>query len=710
MQQVLSALITAIPFLWLLWLIERSPQTRRHGFHRKLYAASLTFLVFHLSVLCIPLLTVSYGFWDYAFARTGSRDYDTALDILGRLLDVPPFMVIGAMLLLHTTYRMFLSRRTLPGPAAGEAPVQPRRLRRMLATLWKGWSGLSHLSAVLLPLLLLVACVFYVEDGPFASEIWRIISRLVGPAVLIPTPDSFNLTHSDQSEYTRPIAFLLLVLVSVLTFSGLVLSFRWLLRLMLGRPLHLRLVGAAVTAMVMLPWLPFAGYWAAAQAGEYALAMTGMPITLNPAATYAWIWRAIVLAMGATVLWWLTVITMEIMPLLPVRRFLRSDHAWLILVPFLLLALPAQSLPGAQVWGPLGLDALQSMASGIDALLPYALLLGLVMLLRRYSPPHNRSLPPGAVEVGALLFTFYVTYLTGRADNLLLLPVPLLLGYLLFKYVLLAPSGADLPLTSAERSGLIQALLSYKQARRWVSTQQRTLEKKFSGGDKPLNEFRQEYEEGQKYLQEAAASVKLDPLTAEKVIFNYGPEVTPWRNARMAVLYGFFLSILFQKTTLEQLLRGESLGPFPLLELTRVLLGSCCTWLLLAFVFGHFFAFIRGHNGLTKALYYSGALIVPTIPLAVLGQSRTIAFGIPLLGSDDVVQMVQVMAFVLLLALLAFDLRTLEKSRYTWRDLLTVHGLTTAATYVVSIAATTVASFSGKDIFDFLQRLLLGGK
>jgi hypothetical protein len=70
--------------------------------------------------------------------------------------------------------------------------------------------------------------------------------------------------------------------------------------------------------------------------------------------------------------------------------------------------------------------------------------------------------------------------------------------------------------------------------------------------------------------------------------------------------------------------------------------------------------------------------------------------------------MVQVAAFTLVLALAAFDLRTLQKQRYGWRDLMIVYGLASAA-YGSTIVIAVTSALSGRDIltglWGFLQTL-----
>ena len=107
---------------------------------------------------------------------------------------------------------------------------------------------------------------------------------------------------------------------------------------------------------------------------------------------------------------------------------------------------------------------------------------------------------------------------------------------------------------------------------------------------------------------------------------------------------------------------------------------------------------IRGRDGFEKAIAYSIALLVPTIPLRLI-QAQ------PLLGTGHLVQMVQTVTFFLILAL-AFDLRTLKRFHGSSRDLIAVYGLTTVTAYSTSIIIATVSSVTGKDLLPLLVKLV----
>jgi len=78
-------------------------------------------------------------------------------------------------------------------------------------------------------------------------------------------------------------------------------------------------------------------------------------------------------------------------------------------------------------------------------------------------------------------------------------------------------------------------------------------------------------------------------------------------------------------------------------------------WVLIAFVFGYFFHAIRGQNGFQKSLSFIVALTIPTILLRFVMEPEVAA-------RIQLIELVRLTAFVLLLALVAFDLRVLRNA------------------------------------------------
>jgi hypothetical protein len=67
--------------------------------------------------------------------------------------------------------------------------------------------------------------------------------------------------------------------------------------------------------------------------------------------------------------------------------------------------------------------------------------------------------------------------------------------------------------------------------------------------------------------------------------------------------------------------------------------------------------------------------------------------------------LVQLAAFVLTLALLAFDVKVLSKEGYSWRDLPTAYGVTASAAYLGTLALSLVSTVAEPVLRDWLTKL-----
>jgi hypothetical protein len=250
---------------------------------------------------------------------------------------------------------------------------------------------------------------------------------------------------------------------------------------------------------------------------------------------------------------------------------------------------------------------------------------------------------------------------------------------------------------------LVGKLIDQRRAQARYHDLLKGLDKKYSQGDLTTADYRKRLEEGQTETALASAALERHSGGAEPPVFSTGSESGPWKNSMVAARYGFMLSLPFQLRTLEERM-GRSSSDFPILELVHAMLFATASWVLMAAVFGYFYHVVRGRNGFTKALYFSAAMILPTLPLRLMGAE-------PVAGRQQMLEALQIVAFTLILALLAFDLRTLRKNGYGWRELLAVYGLASAA-YGSTIAIATVTGLGGKEMFAHLLvlvRWLAGG-
>lgn len=673
LRDFLHALLNAMPFVWLLWILaqqrktlapshemqgtaEKSNEEKKLNIYRAiLHAATLTFFIYHVTLLCLPLFSTSFRFLDPFLANlVAVIPADVMRETVKNLGIVYPFMTIGMVLLFRLLYFAALRNRKL----------RPRKTHFFLRWLcfWP--------AALLLPLALLIGLVLVRKDA------------------VVPAGAQ---------------ALVLNYLIIALLFFGIGLVFcwfflYWVLTFGLGMHIRKRSVIRVSWAMLALPLLPLVAEALAAFLRHSVVTHWKLYPFFLPTRVDSFLWFIIIVASGTALFQQFTDLSIRLTRYRLGFGLLHSRAAsYVLLFVFALFSLPMNYVGGTADGRMVSIYDLNALAIGIANLLPYALLLGLVVYLRNLSNKHQFDLQAEALRAGTLLFAYY---LIGRATSLLFAPIPILLGWFIFtRFVLVERLKLPERMTSADAKQLVQRLLDFKSAQDALHSLKRSLRKKFSQGDIDFDKLNTNLAASEARMVETKnALAHVEEEDVKQKVFGYGPESNPAANAKTAVLYGMAISIPFQAAKWLNIFENPEVVNYPLLSLLTKLLFSLSTWFVIAFVFGYFFHKIRGHDGFFKALTFTGGYLVATIPLRLINLD-------PILEQGFVVQAVQVLAYVLLLALIAFDLRTLQKLEYGWRELLEVHGFTKITAYGSSIVLATIASLSGRDLLPFLWNI-----
>lgn len=657
LRDFLHAVLNAMPFVWLLWILFQQGEKRRSGYRAILYAAALTFLIYHVTLLCLPLFSTSFRFLDPFLANlVAVIPSEIMRETVKNLGIVYPFMTIGVVLLFRLLYSTLLQHKT------------PQLWRSRYAKQIFRWLFFWP-AAVLLPLALLIGLVLVRKDAvaPVGAQ-----------------------------------ALVLNYLIIALIFFGIGLVFcwfflYWLLTFGLGMRIQKRIVIRVSWAMLALPLLPlmveaFAAFLRHSIVTEWKLYPFFLPTRLD-----SFLWFIIIVWAGTALFQQFAELSIRLTRNAYGFALLHSRAAsWALLAVFVLFSLPMNYVGGTASGRTVSIYDLNALAIGIANLLPYALLLGLIVYLSNLSRKDQFLLGPEAIRVGTLLFAYY---LIGRATSLLFAPIPILLGWFIFtRFVLVERIKLAPPITREDAQALVRRLLDFKAAHEALHSLQKSLRKKYSQGDIDFDKLNSNLATSKERVDEAAKALG-EEGSAKQKIFGYGPELSPAANAKIAVLYGMIFSIPFQTAKWLHIFENPEVVNYPLLSLLTKLLFSLSTWFVIAFVFGYFFHKIRGHDGFFKALVFTGGYLVATIPLRLINLD-------PILEQGFVVQAVQVLAYVLLLALIAFDLRRLQELGYGWRELLEAHGFTKITAYGSSIVLATIASLSGRDLLPFIWNIL----
>jgi len=635
-RELFNQLLTAIPFLYLLWIMRRYPaEPASHV--RTLRAVILTFLVLHLSIVAAQSFEASFTangieLLPLAPESPWGKAVRQALQT-ARYLD--PFLAIAVVMLVGPLFRAF--RRMRP------APRWPTRAARGL-----GWIAFWML-ALAIPV----------------GAAWALAQIAAAPGL----PQRLAVLGGT-------VAFAFMTLWFVLF---------WVMRGVLRIGIETRHAVNASWAMLALPFAPVAADGVTALVRSVFVTQAHIYPFMLPEQLSLYVAPLIVMGLGAVLLRQTSELSVRMSQNRDLYRWLRRSR-FLILCVALVIAFPVPSGEGTNVF------RITRFLELLDNLLPYAVLIGAFHFLHLLNREDSFDIPDAAVHVGALLFAYYVT--RGSAA-LLFVPVPFLIAWWLFHRWLIVPCVATVPLTTS----LLGKVLKERRARSRLDSLQKGLDKKFGDGDLKLADYTARLEEARQAADQLRDELSAETGDTEPYVFSRGPESGPWENAKVAVRYGIVISLPFQIFTLLGMLRSEwGAGVFPLMEFGFAAVYSVVTWVVMAAVFGYFFHRIRGRNGFEKALSFSLCAVIPLFPLRLLSEMAILR--------GQVIDIVQILAFTLVLALTAFDLRTLQKHRFGWRDLMAVYGLASAA-YGSTIAVAVASALGGTDILKTVASYLM---
>jgi hypothetical protein len=671
LKQFLEALLTSAPFIWLLWIIRNSKDAVATGYRTTILAVTSTFLIFHLTVLTLPFFSFSFDslslLLNQLFGETG--DLSIILGTIADISNVYPFWAVGVILLIMPIYHARKRSRT--------ASRLRESIYRQLIYRTVFW-----LLAATIPIAVVGGLIW------FKLQFQELFSY----------PSNGVLFNDSAPSNLNDLLRVSLGSAGVGLFSSWIFLY-WLIHFGVGLSVRLWWITVASSAMLFLPLVPVLFESAAGSARYFVAAVVGIYPFFIPQHVDSVLGTLIISGAGAILLYQFTHLSIRLSQHRKSFLLFRSQYKWAFVVLFLLISLPTAHILGTSQQLPIGVYDLTELTIHIDALLPYALIGGVLLFLKLLNQEDTHELSEHALGIGALLFAFY---LTGRAAHLLFIPIPLLLGWYVFRrWVITTPGSMGTLLWTSPTRAIVQPFLDYKQALRWAHSLRSNVEKKYAQGDITLAEMRGKLQDVEQLATQRENALPVKPTAIKQLIFANGPENGPWANARVAVLYGLLFSLPFQiRTVVSSLeLEIETFSNFPIFGVLRSVLFSGSFWILTAFVFGYFFHLIRGRDGFEKAIVFSVGLLIALIPLRIIEYQ-------PLFVSSHLIQMVQVIAYLLILALVAFDLRVLQKLGYGWRELLSAHGLTTIMAYGSSIALASAASILGKDLLPLIWELI----
>jgi hypothetical protein len=636
---VFYALLGAVPFLWVLRITKNSGLPPRR--EREISAFCIVLLVLHFTIQSASILRLSLEQF-----RLGNLFHVPELNYrLTSLGSYYPFLAIGIVILLRPIFETY--RR---GPHRAVSP----------------WRSLARGIMLVVSLAVVVGVTAYFTFGPIPHQ-------------------------QSNPEQVTPVMAAAGVGTAMLLFW---IPLRFCLIFLLGVSVSMRAVFAANIAMLALPAVPSVmEFFSRSLIELYVKAFQVFPAFIPWQSSQTW-WRWIVATLGALLLCQVAKLCLYMSYWKPGmyftgRRFMR----WLI-IPFMIAAIPAWYAGGESNSNPRSPNVydFSNFAFTFDALLPYVTVPIIIAIMRLLNPhdhyQQNTAINATVLSCGSLLFAYY---LCGQAILLLFVPIPMLVGYFLFRRFLVLRS-------TAPRIGTALSVKDFlkKQTDGALAFQRKkSLDKKFGSGDMSYSVYRRSVAQLQRAFGLDDTFRTNEDTTS---IFSTGAGGGPWRDAVIALKYGIPLSTPFQLMAVIRILRAPA-GDFPVIYLFVQVMQTMVLWILIAFVFGYFYHAIRGRNGFQKALSFFLAFSFPTVLIQFAVETQT-------LNRGQLIELAQLGSFLLTLALLAFDVKVLSRDHCSWRDLPAAYGLTASTAYLGTLALSLVSTVAEPVVRDWLVKLL----
>lgn len=256
----------------------------------------------------------------------------------------------------------------------------------------------------------------------------------------------------------------------------------------------------------------------------------------------------------------------------------------------------------------------QSFFSAVLPLLPY---LALALLLRRLNK-YGCHTEQFVFNAGLVLFSAYVV---GSTANWMVVPIPFLLSLWIYQRHVLVPADGRRQINEIRsellttRNEIIERAFSDDESQ-LLQQSLASIRGKFASGELAGSEFEKQKEEIEKLLREEKKQQTFaNGIAKKEAMLNFGPLETDWENALSAVRVSLILVAPFFFLELWRSMMAWEPGPYSYLTVLVRALAQGGNWLVAAFLFGYFFPYIQGENGLKKSIRISLGIILSLLPI-----------------------------------------------------------------------------------------------
>jgi hypothetical protein len=382
----------------------------------------------------------------------------------------------------------------------------------------------------------------------------------------------------------------------------------------------------------------------------------------------------------------------------------------IVLLLILGLSFPVQALP-ANTHLANHIGVLAQARSQVRPLLPLAIFLAIAFLLvRKFDRPISQILNPRARGLGRVIF---VAFIVGFTPSWSFVPLSTLLSFLIFEWLL--PSKPSLKpkllktFIQQHRKTAVDDLLRLSKALRLRRAVEGSLHKQLREGKLIPAEYREQQksheEQIARYIRPAYLNDFDKNVTVRDLAFNFGGGERYRQNVTEALSWGLLLLIPVLLISGIPLVISElnDFLPYPFLNIGVRLGLLALEYLASAFFLGFFFPFLRGRNGLEKGGWLAAGIIASLLPIHLLLLESSIELSALVIWGGSL------LAYNLLIGLLAFDLKTLAVHGFQWDRLTDLYNLRDLTFYLTGSAAplvTTILSAVGGNLNELIPAIL----
>jgi hypothetical protein len=378
-----------------------------------------------------------------------------------------------------------------------------------------------------------------------------------------------------------------------------------------------------------------------------------------------------------------------------------TPRSWLVIaILCILLAIPINlQLAGSRQSA--SYNDLISLAIDLDGLILFLWAAGLFWLLyrrgRERTPISSLARLIGILATAPLLFNV--------AANWMNIPITFLIGLVLLNYFI-RPAETWLKVkpyfgkVMQNRADLLDKIINLNAAETKYKSYRKELAGELAEGKLTSEDYDRQLAERRKQLDnlQVLATLETQPVPAlaspsiKDIALEFGPLPTAWANGvhgtKWAILFALPWMALY---TAEFLSKPQPIHGYVLWDYLQAFLAVFGKWAVMGFIFGYFYPYLRGKDGLQKGLGLFLIAVLPTLPLATINNNTIATWQATLFWT------LQVFIECMLLGMVAFDYMTLRQGKLDWQMLFEVHGITQ-----VGISISTILAAAGAAIITLL--------